>query len=84
MTISGTSSRIGYSVNEDVSITTGIRTVTNIGISHVDINLFTFKAGINYILSGTPDNGSSQSRLSFVGCTYGHYLKQLIISIEKE
>ena len=62
--VSGTSYGINYTVNADGSVTSDAGTPT--GVSFVMINTFTFKADVNYILSGAPNDESSETRISLM------------------
>lgn len=62
--ISGISAGISYTVNSDGSITFGTGTAT--GICSVILCSYTFKAGVKYKLSGAPNDGSSETRISLI------------------
>ena len=63
--VSGTHNGISYTVNDDGSVTCGTGTATG-SVSFVFINSFTFKGGESYILSGAPNDGSSETRISLI------------------
>lgn len=68
--VSGTHNGISYTVNDDGSVTCGTGTATG-SVSFVFINSFTFKGGESYILSGEPNDGSSETRISLINDSGG-------------
>ena len=66
---SGTANGIPYTVNADGSVVFGTGTTTN--ICYIYIGEFAFKAGISYTMSGAPDDGTTETRLSLINDSGG-------------
>ncbi len=67
--VSGTANGIPYTVNADGSVVFGTGTTTN--ICYIYIGEFAFKAGILYTMSGAPDDGTTETRLSLINDSGG-------------
>ena len=65
----GTANGIPYTVNADGSVVFGTGTTTN--ICYIYIGEFAFKAGISYTMSGAPDDGTTETRLSLINDSGG-------------
>lgn len=63
--VSGSHNGVQYTVNADGSITTGTGTIAET-VAFLVVNSFTFKAGVSYILSGAPNDGTTATRISVV------------------